>query len=306
MKQLFVLFLFLSTFSLAAQTFSEFIPTGDQQYQAGDYEASAQAYEQAFALEEGNASQYYNAACSWALAGNTDKATANLMLSVDKGWMNLAHLERDADLESLHDLPTWAPILAAVAENKAEYEKDFDLPLKAQLEEIYMKDQTLRSIHEEITKKFGYDSPEKDYFNTIWTQEDSLLLLECIDIIEKHGWLGRSKVGGKANTALFLVIQHASLEAQEKYIPLLQASVEAGESSGSHLALMQDRILMRKDQPQIYGSQVSYNPETGEGSVFEIQDPEYVNQRRKAIGLGPIEDYLKKWDIEWTVPQKEK
>ena len=67
-----------------------------------------------------------------------------------------------------------------------------------------------------------------------------------------------------------------------------------------------DCILMRKDQPQIYGSQVSYNPETGEGSVFEIQDPEYVNQRRKAIGLGPIEDYLKKWDIEWTVPQKEK
>lgn len=306
MKQVFVLLLILSTFTLTAQTFAEFIQIGDQQYSEGNFEASAQSYEQAFALEEGNASQYYNAACSWALAGHTDKATVNLILSVDKGWLNLAHLERDADLESLHDLPTWAPILATVAEKKAEFEKDFDHPLKEQLEEISMKDQTLRGIYEEITKKYGFDSPEKEYFNTLWSQEDSLLLLECIDIIEEHGWVGRSKVGRKANTALFLVIQHAPLEAQEKYIPLLQTSVDAGESSGSHLALMQDRILMRKDQPQIYGSQVSYNPETGEGSVFEIQDPEYVNQRRKAIGLGPIEDYLKNWDIEWTVPQKEK
>jgi hypothetical protein len=306
MKQLFALLLILSSLTLTAQNFAEFIRIGDQQYSEGNFEASAQSYEQAFALEEGNASQYYNAACSWALAGNTDKATVNLILSVDKGWINLAHLERDTDLESLHDLPTWAPILATVAEKKAEFEKDFDFPLKDQLEEISMKDQTLRGIYEEITKKYGFDSPEKEYFNTLWAQEDSLLLLECIDIIEEHGWVGRSKVGRKANTALFLVIQHAPLEAQEKYISLLQASVEAGESSGSHLALMQDRILMRKDQPQIYGSQVSYNPETGEGSVFEIQDPEYVNQRRKSIGLGPIEDYLKNWDIEWTVPQKEK
>ena len=306
MKQLFVLFLVLSSFTLTAQTFAEFIQTGDQQYQDGDYEASAKSYEQAFALEEGNASQHYNAACSWALAGNTEKATLHLIISVDKGWTNLAHLESDPDLESLHDLPTWAPILATVAEKKAEYEKDFDLPLKAQLEEILMKDQTLRGIYDEIVEKYGNDSPEKQYFNTLWAQEDSLLLLECIAIIEEHGWVGRSQVGGKANMALFLVIQHAPLEAQEKYVPLLQASVEAGESSGSHLALLQDRILMRNDQPQIYGSQVSYNPETGESSVFDIQDPEYVNQRRKAIGLGPIEDYLKNWDIEWTVPQKEK
>ncbi len=102
-----------------------------------------------------------------------------------------------------------------------------------------------------------------------------------------------------------MVIQHADLATQEKYLPLLQASVEKGESKPSDLALLEDRILMRNNKPQKYGSQVITNNKTGK-RFYEIENPEYVNQRRKSVGLIPIEEYAKLFGIEWTIEQKEK
>ena len=154
--------------------------------------------------------------------------------------------------------------------------------------------------------KFGKESEEMEYFWDLMAQQDSLNEIEVTEIIEKRGWVGKSLVGGEANTALWAVIQHAPLEMQEKYLPLLKESVLKGESVGGHLALLEDRILMRNDKPQIYGSQLTPDKVTGKPVVYEIKDPEYVNQRRKEIGLGPIQDYIKRWGVEWTVEQKEK
>jgi hypothetical protein len=63
---------------------------------------------------------------------------------------------------------------------------------------------------------------------------------------------------------------------------------------------------MRNGKPQIYGSQIVSDPETGEDMVYEVFEPEFVNARRASVGLGPIEEYIARWNIEWTVPQKEK
>jgi hypothetical protein len=127
-----------------------------------------------------------------------------------------------------------------------------------------------------------------------------------VNIINERGWVGKSVVGGQANMALWLVIQHGPVEMQEKYLPQLRASVLEGESQGSHLAMLEDRVQMFKGEPQIYGSQIVPDEATGKMKVYEILEPEYVNQRRKEVGLGPIEDYVKIWEIEWTVAQKDK
>jgi len=68
--------------------------------------------------------------------------------------------------------------------------------------------------------------------------------------------------------------------------------------------MLEDRIQMRNDKPQTYGSQVLTDPETGEYKVYEIREPEYVDQRRAEVGLGPLADYLRRWGLEWTVEQK--
>lgn len=196
--------------------------------------------------------------------------------------------------------------MSQVQVNLDQYEKDFDKPLKSQLENIYVRDQTLRQLYREAEEKFGRESEEMKYFWQLVNREDSLNELEVMEIIEERGWVGKSLVGGKANTALWLVIQHAPLGIQEKYLPMLKESVLSGESQGSQLALLEDRILMRNGQAQTYGSQISRDEESGEQIVYEIRDPEYVNQRRKEVGLEPIEDYVKRWGIKWDIEQKTK
>jgi len=306
MKSILAIFVCFMAFSLQAQTFKEFLQKGDKLYDEGSFLASAKEYEKAFNLKEGNASQYYNAACYWALSGDTIISMKYLNLSADKGWKNLKHLKRDKDLASLHSIKGWTNVLKKVQVNLDEYEKDFDKPLKAQLEQIFIRDQTLRLLVKEVEEKFGRESDEMMYFWKLISEQDSLNEREVIKIIEEKGWVGKSLVGGKANITLWLVIQHAPLEIQEKYLPLLNESVMKGESKGSHLALLEDRIQMRNNKPQTYGSQVTRDEKTGKWMVYEILNPEYVNQRRKKVGLGPIEDYLQRWGIRWTIEQKEK
>lgn len=305
MKLITTLFLSLFVLGLHAQTFEEFISEGDRLYDEGIYLESAQTYSKAFEIKEGNRSQYYNAACSYALAGESAEAMKHLNQAVDKGWMNLKHIKRDKDLNTLHDTPEWEAVLTKIQANIDEYEKDFDKPLKKQLEAIYVRDQTLRQLYREAEEKFGQDSEEMKYFWSVVNREDSLNEVEVLRIIDERGWVGKSEVGGRANSTIWLVIQHAPLETQERYLPLLRESVLKGESRGSHLALLQDRIQMRNGKPQTYGSQITTDETTGKRIVYKIKDPEYVNKRRAEVGLGPIEEYVKRWDIEWTIEQKQ-
>lgn len=306
MKSILTILICLLTITSQAQTFDELIKNGDKLYDEEKYIESAQEYEKAFNIEEGNASQYYNAACSWALSGDSIESLKNLNLSTDKGWKNLKHIKRDKDLSSLYETEGWTEILEKVQANLDEYEKDFDKLLKEQLEQIYVRDQMLRQLYRDAEEKFGRESDEMKYFWELVAQQDSLNELEVIEIINKKGWVGKSLVGGQANMTLWLVIQHAPLETQELYLPLLKKSVLEGESSGSHLALLEDRIQMRNGKPQTYGSQITTDEETGEQIVYQVREPEYVNQRRREVGLGPIEDYVKRWGIEWGVEQKVK
>ncbi len=156
----------------------------------------------------------------------------------------------------------------------------------AELEAIYDRDQKTRS---------GRDSA------AFIAYIDSCNLAQVKHLIDRYGWLGKSIVGARGNQALFLVIQHADLAIQEQYFPLLRQSVEAGESRPGHLALLNDRILMRQGKPQIYGSQVVFD-DKGQAVFYPIEDEPNVNARRAAMGLEPIEQYAKHFGIEYHPP----
>jgi hypothetical protein len=161
--------------------------------------------------------------------------------------------------------------------------------IREQLKLIYDRDQKTRK---------GIDSAAFMHFI------DSTNLLQVESLLTKYGWMASSLIGENGNNAIFLVIQHADLETQLKYFPLLEKSVQAGESMASHLALMQDRILMRQNKKQVYGSQVVFNKTTGAQEFYPIEDEINVNERRYKIGMQPIEDYAKLFGIEYTAPKK--
>ena len=70
---------------------------------------------------------------------------------------------------------------------------------------------------------------------------------------------------------------------------------------------MKDRILVSDGKPQIYGTQLtSIYQDSNKFEVYEIENPQYVDQRRAEMGLNPINDYLKMWDTSLDVKQVKK
>ena len=175
--------------------------------------------------------------------------------------------------------------------------------LKEQLDSIYNNDQKYRNMLDSVFQKYGKES---ELYQDVWRKiniNDSINLVKVTSILDKYGWLGDDLVGKKGNTALFLVIQHSDLKTQEKYKPIMENAVKNGQASASSFALLTDRIEMGKGKPQIYGSQVQGNRTNGY-RLYPIFDEINVNIRRKEVGLQPLEEYLKQWNIEYKLPEK--
>lgn len=174
-----------------------------------------------------------------------------------------------------------------------------DLELMEEFETIRFEDQRYRQQMREVGETYGRQSPQMDSLWVLQNKADSINTVRIIEVIEERGYPGRSLVGpGMASTA-FLVIQHADLEIQEKYLKTITDAADAGEVNWSSVALLVDRINTRNDRPQIYGSQVSSDKETGESFFFEIAEPYKVDSVRATVGLGPISEYAKFFDFEW-------
>lgn len=66
------------------------------------------------------------------------------------------------------------------------------------------------------------------------------------EIIQRHGWPGKSLVGEEAAEVAFLILLRAEPETLKKYFPLLEAAAKKGEARLDHAARMEDRILMEE------------------------------------------------------------
>jgi hypothetical protein len=72
----------------------------------------------------------------------------------------------------------------------------------------------------------------------------------------------------------------------------MKTEVENGNANASHYGLLTDRIRINTGRKQVYGTQVAYHSKTGQAYPKPLVDSLMVNERRKAIGLEPLELYL--------------
>ena len=284
--------------------YKSFIKTADSLYNLNDFKNSAVAYQNAFDANEGKAmpNDRYNAACTFALAGDSKKAFYHLIYSAQHPnvkYSNYSHITTDTDLISLHKKKQWPKLLKIVQANKDEIEKNFDKSLIAILENVYEEDQKYRQELGAIEKKYGRESEELKKQWELINQKDAVNLIKVQNILDEKGWLAPSVIGSQGNSTLFLVIQHSGIEVQEKYLPMMRDAVKKGNASGSSLALLEDRVALRKGGKQIYGSQISRDPESGIYNVMPLEDPTNVDLRRASVGLGPISEYISHWNLTW-------
>lgn len=302
---LFVIFFQLSQGQISPQGYSDFIIIADSLYDANDYKASANAYSNAFKANgwTGKILDRYNAACSWALAGFPDSSFYYLnLIANESGYAAYNDLNADEDLISLHSDDRWQPLIKIVKANKDKAEINVNRPLANELDSIYNEDQRYRKMTGDIENKYGRESKEMmELWKTI-IEKDSMNLIRIKEILDTYGWLGADVVGKRGNTTLFLVIQHADLQTQEKYLPMMKQAVKDGKAEASSLALLIDRVEMRNKRPQIYGSQITF--ENNQYVIYPIIDEPNVNKRRAEVGLEPLEKYVRNWDIVYKLPVK--
>lgn len=295
-----------SSYSQDKEKYNELVNQAGDLYETENYKQAAEKYAEAFAAwgDKGYNTHRYYAASAWALAKEPDAAFTQLFRIAEKGnYSNFGQISTDPVLEELNCDDRWAEVLGIVKENKEAAQGDLEPKLVAILDTIHRDDQELRQEISAVEAAYGRDSKE---MQTHWdkiNEMDSINVLKVQKILDERGWLGADVVGYQGNYTLFLVIQHAPLDIQGKYLPMFRQAVKKGNASASSLALMEDRVALRNGERQIYGSQIGRDPETGEFYVLPLQDPENVDERRAEVGLEPLEDYVSTYNLEWNAKE---
>jgi hypothetical protein len=274
-------------------------------HMANDFRKAGQLAEQAFALPGAQigAGAYYNAACSWARAGETDNAFRNLSRATKAGWDDLTQLKTDPDLASLRPDKRWPRLLQQAEAAVARVEATQNIPLKRELQAMHESDQGPRRAMGPMQQRYKNGGPQLDSLYQQMKLHDTQNEARVKAIIAQYGWPGASLVGRGGSSTVFLVLQHSNLATIQEYLPLIRQAAAKGDLGKGELALMEDRVLIFQNKPQVYGSQVRSNAATGSMEFFPIQDEAHVDERRATMGLGPLAEYAKMFNFTY-VPAK--
>jgi len=292
-------------FSQNTSEYSKLIGEGWKLCLSKDYKSSAELYEKAFELYQNvPLNDRYNALCIYALANNKDKAFHQLFIIANElKWTNYDHLINDTDLDNLHTDDRWVELSNLILKNKNEEEAHFDKDMIVVLDQIYFDDQSTRNKIRSTEEKYGRESREMDILWQDILKRDSINLIKVSKILDEKGWPDKNLIGERGTSTLFLVIQHADQNTQEKYLPIIKKAMENKNLPKSQYAMFYDRLLLRRGERQIYGTQLAMSKESKLPYVLPLESPENVDKRRAEMGLNTMQENLNRWNITWDVEE---
>lgn len=146
----------------------------------------------------------------------------------------------------------------------------------------------MQSADQSIRKRAIAD-PKNESLQTEWKAVDAKNLARLKQILAQVGWPTAQMVGRDGVMFFWTMSQHGTPEFLHQVLPLMKASVDRGDLSGALYATSVDRVRIQDKQKQLYGSQ--FDTRDGKCQPLPIEDPDHVEKRRKAMGLGPLDDY---------------
>ena len=256
-------------------------------YDRKDYATCARAYRQlaSKAVGETKPRHQYNAACCEALAGEPTKSLEVLeaLLAVEPD--RAAAATADSDFTTVATSPRFIAALKKADARLSLERKSQNGALADELVKMVELDQEARNTA--IEKRAVPPSKEWDTIHALDQQHTTRLK----EIVARHGWPGRQLVGKRAAKGAWLLVQHATHDQpfMEQSLALMKAA--GNDVSRIDVAYLEDRVRLMKGQKQLYGTQFE-----GMGVTLKakpIEDAEHVDDRRRAIGLGSLDDALK-------------
>ena len=115
----------------------------------------------------------------------------------------------------------------------------------------------------------------------------------AVDSLLQNGW--PEGLSEQSNQTIWLIIDHADVEYQERYLPLIGQQAVRGTISPSDYATLLDRVNVRRQRPQRYGTQTGYKQRDDEvfTFVYPIEDIDALDSLRLSVGLDSMHLYLR-------------
>lgn len=165
------------------------------------------------------------------------------------------------------------------------------------LKEVWNDDQQPRQQMLKLTKAVTVDGRTELIDSLILVNEiverNDARNIKVVDKILKRGLpQGLSEESYKT---IWIVIDHAPLEKQEQYLPLVEQMANASYIGLDEYAILYDRVAMGQNRPQRYGSQLVQfgNADNLQLYVWPIEDAGKLDSLRNSVGMSSFYNYLK-------------
>jgi hypothetical protein len=164
------------------------------------------------------------------------------------------------------------------------------------LAEVLYKDQYVRLQLQELTNAVNNDGNAELIDSLIVLSENiERIDKENIAVIDSLLQQGLPKgLSEESYKTIWIVIDHASLEKQVQYLSIIEKMSSEGLIDVDNYAILFDRIAMKQNRPQRYGSQsVQFGtPGNMHLYIWPVENAESLDSLRETVGMGPILKYL--------------
>jgi hypothetical protein len=233
--------------------------------------------------------------------------TDNAAMPPIRSFNRLSPLDRQTPAPSASTgFPRADAAIAALREQATRWEAEFAwLPkdvgqpgwVRAKIHHMYEVDQLLRNALGSIPRQLGFTPEETAAFQQgLWTElvgpRDVRNTEDMKRIIERHGWLTKSRFGPDIDRRAWLLVQHADLDRpfQREVLALLEPLAATGETNPANFAYLYDRVAVGEGRPQRYGTQGRcMGP--GDWDPNPLEDASRVDEWRASVGLPPLAEY---------------
>lgn len=297
---------------LSFQGFSQFnsrkidsiLVRAKSEYFANNYAASIPIFEAYFSKKPSYCHSYnfYYISNAYKNVGEDKKSLVFLKKFVNQsGYSYHSEFSQDSAWLHLHKYKEWTKIMSMIKKNESNREKNFEKnkDIMTRLTQIMEDDQSGRLKLDEFQDKYGRDSPKLDSLRKMIVFYDSINQLYVTNLLDKNKkWIGPNEIGYENSLSIFLVIQHADIEIQEKYYEMMKKAIFKESIDIQSFAMFEDRVLLGHGKKQLYGTQFGFFPETGKRFLFPVENPEDMNFRREVIGMEAMEYAWEGWSLE--------
>ena len=164
------------------------------------------------------------------------------------------------------------------------------------LAEVWEKDQSVRLRMAELTKAVSVEG-RTDLIDSLVSVVDEQQRIDEENMAVVDSLLQRGLptcLSADSYKTIWIVIDHASLEKQEQYLPIVEQMSRDGLIGKDEYAILCDRIAMKQNRPQRYGSQVVQfgSIDAMKLYLWPVETPAELDSLRASAGLSPIAEYL--------------